>query len=380
MASEVLLRLLLASAAACALVLLVRQPMRRRYGAGAAYLLWAAVPASVLAALAPRSSSALVAMPLPAPVAAAASQFTQSAASVVHTGWDTTLFTAWLAGAVTMAGWMAWRQWSFQRSLLASAWQGGPLLLGVWRARLILPHSFRHEYDAAERRLVLAHERIHAERGDLLANAACALLQCLAWCNPLIHLAAARFRLDQELSCDEIVLRRHGQAGTYANAMLKTQLAAQGLPLACQWQAVHPLKERIMQLKSSVSPARRLGGKLLATLLVAGSGLASMAVQAEPAAPKHYNVYLEMDGSRPHLLVKEGENSGVAIGEGADQWRANFVVVPAGSAIQVKANVSHGGKDLSNFTLEVADNGTGNFKVSDAGKDFIVKMRVSEVH
>lgn len=380
MASKALLHFLLASGAACALVLLLRQAMRRLHGAGAAYLLWAAVPASALAALAPRSGGALAVMQLPAPVAAAATQVTQAAASAVHGGWDSLLFAAWLAGAVAMAGWMAWRQWSFQRGLRGGTWQGGPLLLGVWRARLVLPPGFRRDYDRAERRLVLSHERIHAERGDLLANAVCALLQCLAWCNPLIHLAAARFRLDQELSCDEAVLRRHGQAGTYANAMLKTQLAAQGLPLACQWQAVHPLKERIMQLKSSVSPARRLGGKLLAAMLVAGCGLSALAVQAEPAGPKLYNVYLEMDGSQPHLLVKEGESSGVAIGQGADQWRADFVVLPAGSAIQVKANVSHGGKALSNFTLEVADNGTGKFKVSDAGKDFVVKMRVSEVH
>lgn len=380
MASEALLRLLLASGAGCTLVLLLRRPMRRLCGAGAAYLLWAAVPASMLAALAPHAGGSLAVMPLPAPVAAAATQLTQAAASATRSGWDSVLFAAWLAGAIAMAGWMAWRQWSFQRGLQAAAWQGGPLLLGIWRARLVLPHTFRRDYDHAERRLVLAHERIHAERGDLLANTACALLRCLAWCNPLIHLAAARFRLDQELSCDEAVLRRHGQAGTYAKAMLKTQLAAQGLPLACQWQAVHPLKERIMQLKSSVSPARRLGGKLLAAVLVAGCSLSAMAVQATPAGARHYSVYLEMDGSRPHLLVKEGEKSGVAIGEGADQWRADFVVLPAGSAIQVKANVSHGGKDLSNFTLELADNGTGNFKVSDAGKDFVVKMRVSEVH
>lgn len=380
MASEALLRFLLASGAACTLVLLLRQAMRRLCGAGAAYLLWAAVPASALAALAPHGSGTLAAVPLPAPVAAAATQVTQAAASAARGGWDSVLFAAWLAGAVALAASMTWRQWSFQRSLRASAWQGGPLLLGAWRARLVLPQGFRRDYDPAERRLVLAHERVHAERGDLLANAACALLQCLAWCNPLIHLAAARFRLDQELSCDETVLRRHGQAGTYANAMLKTQLAAQGLPLACQWQAVHPLKERIMQLKSSVSPARRLGGKLLAAMLVAGSGLAAMAVHADPAASRHYNVYLEMGDSRPHLLVKEGEKSGVAIGEGADQWRANFVVAPAGSAIQVRTNVSHGGKDLSNFRLEVADNGTGSFKVSDAGKDFVVKMRVNEVH
>ncbi|SFF56080.1 Signal transducer regulating beta-lactamase production, contains metallopeptidase domain [Duganella sp. CF458] len=382
MTSEILLRLLLASGAACALVLLLRRPLRRLCGAGAAYLLWAAVPASMLAALAPRggADSTLAVLPLPAPVAAAATQVTQTAASAVRGGWDELLLAAWLAGAMAMALWMAWRQWSFQRGLRAGAWHGGPLLLGVWRARLVLAPTFRRDYDRAERRLVLAHERIHAERGDLLANAACALLQCLAWCNPLIHIAAARFRLDQELSCDETVLRRHGQAGTYAKAMLKTQLAAQGLPLACQWQAVHPLKERIMQLKSSVSPARRLGGKLLAAVLVAGCSLSAMAVHAASAGPRHYNVYLEMDGSRPHLLVKEGEKGGVAIGSGADQWRADFVVLPAGGAIQVKANVSHGGKDLSNFTLEVADNGTGSFKVSDAGKDLIVKMRVSEVH
>ena len=56
MTSEALLRLLLASGAACALVLLLRRPMRRLCGAGAAYLLWTAVPASLLAArtLAPR--------------------------------------------------------------------------------------------------------------------------------------------------------------------------------------------------------------------------------------------------------------------------------------------------------------------------------------
>ena len=40
MASELLLRLLLASAASSALVLLLRQPLRRLSGAGAAYLLW----------------------------------------------------------------------------------------------------------------------------------------------------------------------------------------------------------------------------------------------------------------------------------------------------------------------------------------------------
>jgi beta-lactamase regulating signal transducer with metallopeptidase domain len=381
MASELLLRLLLASAASSALVLLLRQPLRRLSGAGAAYLLWLCVPASMLALLAPRADSALATLPLAAPLAATGRQLSHAAAGAAGSGWDTAMLGAWLAGAVAMAGWMAWRQRAFQRSLNTGAWQGGPLLLGVWRARLVLPHSFRRDYSKAERRLVLAHERIHAERGDLLANAVCALLQCLAWCNPLIHLAAARFRLDQELSCDAAVLRRHGQAGIYAGAMLKTQLAAQSFPLACQWQAIHPLKERIMQLKSSVSPLRHQGGKLAAALLAAVCGLASMAVQAETAAARSYDVLLDVNGTQPRLLVQEGQDSGVAFGEGAAQWRVNFVVTPNDGALRIKANVRHGDKALSNFTLEMADNGSGTFKVSDGpGEDLTVKLRVSEIH
>ncbi|XLZ69435.1 M56 family metallopeptidase [Massilia sp. SR12] len=378
MTSDWLLRFLLASAASSALVLLLRPALRRLCGAGSAYLLWACVPACMLAALVPQGSRIeFAALPLAAPAAASglASQITR----VSVTDWSPILLAAWLAGALLMAGWMTWRQWSFQRSLQRTPWQGGPLLLGVWRARLVLPASFRRDYDKAERRLVLAHERIHAERGDLLANAACALLQCLAWCNPLIHLAAARFRLDQELSCDEAVLRRHGQAATYANAMLKTQLAAQGLPLACQWQAIHPLKERIMQLKSTVSPARRLGGKLAAALLLAVSSMAGLSAHADTAAARRYYIQLEVGGATPAILVDAGVPGSVKVGQGAEAWSASFVVEPKGTEVRVKTKVSVGDKELDSFTLGMANGERGSFRVSDgAGKNFEGAMRVTE--
>ncbi|MGD3580303.1 M56 family metallopeptidase, partial [Xanthomonas citri pv. citri] len=42
------------------------------------------------------------------------------------------------------------------------------------------------------------HERLHLRRGDLYANLLAALLLCIGWCNPLMHLAWRAFRLDQE--------------------------------------------------------------------------------------------------------------------------------------------------------------------------------------
>jgi len=286
MINDLLLRLMLAGSVAAALVLVLRRPMRAWGGAGGAYLLWAIVPASLLATLVPRAAAGNgLSITLPGGAVAAG----QAIASALPAdgGATAALPLAWLVGALATAGWLAWRQRSFERHVgLAPDGRrrsvvrlgdprSGPVLVGVLRPTLVLPADFRHAYDCTERRLVLAHERVHAERGDLLANALCALLQCLCWCNPLIHFAARRFRIDQELACDELVLRRHGRAAIYARTMLKVQLSTQNVPLACQWQAPHPLKERIMNLKSQVSPARRSAGQFVAAALLAATSLAA---------------------------------------------------------------------------------------------------------
>lgn len=362
MANDALLRVLLASLLASALMLLLRRPLRQCCGAGAAYAAWAIVPASMGAALLPHGASSLQ-LALALPAAPAALQAAGASAVAAARPWQAWLGAAWLAGACTLAAWLAWQQWRYLRPLRrrtapagarvlrSGAADSGPVLLGVWRPRLVLPADFRRRYGKDERRLVLAHERIHAIRGDLWANAGCALLQCLAWCNPLIHLAAARFRLDQELACDETVLRRHGQAATYARALLKTQLAAQGIPLACQWQAAHPLKERIVNLKSSITPAQRLAGRLAAGALLAACSLASWAAQPAATSDKYYLVTLSMLGKSPGVLVKAGAPAVIAMGQGAEEWRTRLVVTPQGNEVQVRALVTHGGKQVDDYTI-----------------------------
>lgn len=401
MTNELLLRALLASLfaslLASALVLLLRRPLRQWGGAGAAYAAWAVVPASMLAALLPHGASPLqlvLKVPL-APAALAGAQRSAGSAGLPWNGW---LGAAWLGGAAMMAAWLAWQQLRYLRQLHGTALRAhpaqagrrprvlrsgaagsGPVLLGVWRPTLVLPADFRRSYGRQERRLVLAHERIHARRGDLWANAACAALQCLAWCNPLIHLAAARFRLDQELACDEAVLRRHGQAATYARALLKTQLSAQGIPLACQWQAAHPLKERIVNLKSTVSPARRQAGQLAAGLLLAACSLAAWGAQAGAATDKQYFVKMAMADASPTVLVKAGEPAEIAVGQGADQWRIRMVVTPHDSLVQLHALVSHGGnKEVGDYTMTTPLGQESLYLATDQGKELRVKMSVTE--
>lgn len=280
----------LATTAATLLVWLLRRPLRRLAGAGLAYVAWALVPLAGLAALLPRMPS--MANPI-APVAIPLRSVVDGAgAAVAASGAGAWMPTLWLAGAVALASLFAARQWRFARRLCDRDARGhdggtplGPAVVGLWRPRIVLPSDFERRYSPEEQALVLEHERQHLRRGDLWAQALCTVLRCLFWFNPALHLAASRFRLDQELACDADVLTRHPRARRcYGEVMLKTQLADFGLPLGCHWQSYHPLKERIAMLTRPLPSARRRRAAA-ATLSLCLAILTLTAWAAEPAQP-----------------------------------------------------------------------------------------------
>ena len=112
-------------------------------------------------------------------------------------------------------------------------------------------------------------------------NALAALLRCLCWFNPLVHIAAHLMRIDQELACDAAVVERHPRAkAVYATALLKAQLASRPLPLGCYWPAgtEHPLTERVEMLKQAApTRMRRVAGASALVLLSIGAGLSAWA-------------------------------------------------------------------------------------------------------
>lgn len=281
----------LALSAAVALAFLMSRLLRARFGAGVAYAAWWLVPAALLAMLLPAPVAEMpvaAVAPMAMPVAAATTTMTPTV-PFDPAPW---LAALWLFGAAAMAL-RLWRlQRRFERDLgrlrplrdglwQAQASKGLPALLGVLRARIVLPDDFRLRYDARERHLMLAHERTHRRRGDHLANFAVAALRCVFWFNPLVHLAARSFRHDQELACDQAVIAAHPDSRrAYGEAMLKTLMADRQAPLGCHWGFSHPLKERVMQLKSPMPRpwARRIGATAVA-LLALGTGFAVWSAQ-----------------------------------------------------------------------------------------------------
>jgi beta-lactamase regulating signal transducer with metallopeptidase domain len=288
----------LTSSLALLLVGVLRRPLRTVVGARAAYWLWLLIPTMVFAALLPapsgilhmssRSLTGYMGSALSGVVLASDRPRSLSAYVVIG-------LAIWAVGVVAMLRLLLRRQRAFVRSLgkltpdspdmQRSAAIVAPMLIGAWRSRVILPVDFESRYCAAERELMLAHERAHRLRRDVFVNAVAAGWLCLFWFNPLMYWAIGRLRLDQELACDAVALARTGAARQcYADALLKTQLAGESgwqMPIGCRWQSGHPLKERVAMLKRPTPGVlRRLGGITFVLALTLTGSYAAWAAQS----------------------------------------------------------------------------------------------------
>lgn len=277
----------------CLLMLAARRPLRRAFGAELAYACWLLLPLLAACCMLPTHHEVVAVRPLPlfsaeqAPVALAA---TLPAAERDVAG---PAVGVWLVGSALALLLAALRQRRFVRALGPLTAQGdgvfvsesdaGPLLIGLFAPRIVLPPDFAMRYDAGEQALVLEHERAHCRRGDLLANMLAELMLALFWFNPLAYRARRAFLLDQEMACDATVLRRcRASQKAYANALLKTQTTAARLPVGCTMHAHQPIKERIMNLNQQAPGAvvRRLFQGAVAAAAI-GAGCAAWAMTAE---------------------------------------------------------------------------------------------------
>lgn len=275
---DAMLEMNLAAAGAIAFLLLVRQPARRFFGPHAAYMLWAIVPVAVLATFIPSRTIELMTLDI-----AISEAVLQNAATSAGFDFWPVLATIWIVGAVAVAAALARRQAAFLRD--ADIGIAGPAIVGFSHPRIVTPDDFSRRFSDAERKLILTHEQVHLDRNDARINAIVALVRCLFWFNPLVHIGAKAMRIDQELSCDaEVIDRRPRVRRAYAETLLKTQLASRPLPVGCYWPAEskHPLAERIdMLTRKPMSGRRRAVATGVVLVLAASAGVAAWAAQPE---------------------------------------------------------------------------------------------------
>ena len=301
---------LVASTALMLLVLALRGPVRRAFGAEMAYLLWLLPVLRLLLPPLPSGWSPLSAAPIsdvseraavlinpvvPVDVAAIA---TPAAPTGGAMPW---LALLWVAGALAILGYQLIQYFLFRARVLRSAeavtrigsvevvesaGASGPLAFGLIRRVVAFPRDFAERYDAQERELALAHEIGHHRRGDLWANWVALALLALHWFNPVAWFAFRGFRADQEMANDAGVLARAGaaQRHAYGRAIVK---AAHGHALtpACHLNTINDLKGRLRMLARGRVSGRRVAAGGAAITALAGAGLL-LTASGMPAAAR----------------------------------------------------------------------------------------------
>ncbi|WHZ20787.1 MAG: Ferric siderophore transport system, periplasmic binding protein TonB [Rhodanobacteraceae bacterium] len=344
--------LLLVFTVAVLVVAALRKPCRGAFGAECAFSLWLFPALAMAASLLPHAAVPMSSLP---PLVVAITTLPGATApGVVASGADDwRLWTAvlWFIGAILTLSLAVHAQIRYRMRLRGAVWYGtasrcpvlraadpsvGPALVGAWRPCIVVPRDFDERYGDAERRLILAHEDMHARRRDGWWCLVAQLVAAAFWFHPLAWWALSALRRDQEFACDAGVLRKNrGQRRSYADAMLKTQSAACPLPVGCAWSPRHPLAERIAMLKQAQpGRVRRASGVVVAgvvILLGTGGAYAVAAPATGSSADRH------VDGAAEYQLKMKVE---AAQGKQESQDVHRFEVMmcqPPGKAARVSS-------------------------------------------
>ncbi|MCA0911241.1 M56 family metallopeptidase [Qipengyuania gaetbuli] len=313
-----------------ALVMLLRRPVARYFGSGAAYALWfvplarlVLPPFTLPAWMGPTRESVPVSfetapMVLPERAGSASTYFADMAATppAPSTFPDPTdlvmpLVAIWLLGAGMMLVRRFWLYFELRRDLLEYARPvgeagnirlietpaiSGPMAFGVIDRVIALPEGFMASRDRMSRDLAIAHELAHHRGGDLIVNMAVQPLFAIHWFNPLGWLGWNALRRDQEAACDARVVaaRPREERATYAGIIADFARHPQGTPrpalaapMACPVLGDKSIIHRLRSLNmSDISPRRRLAGRAtLASAFLAVPLTASVCFAEAAAAP-----------------------------------------------------------------------------------------------
>lgn len=313
-----------------ALVLVLRGPVGRWFGAGAAYALWAlpmtrlvlpplSLPRGLLPhyAVAVEKITASASVPAEAVITGGAAAVpiavnvtpgtTAHAGLLAHVPWSALLLAVWLGGAGLFLAWRVIGYRTMRRELLQDARlmahagdvriiespaAAAPLAFGVFDKVIALPMGFLATADSETSDLAIAHELEHHTGSDFLALMAMQPLFALHWFNPVSWAAWRALRSDQEAACDaRVMVGRGGQEralygrliASFAGGRRLALMAPMAGPLSGEKPIIHRLKALARQ---DVGPVRGvLARSLFAMAVIALPATATVYAAIEDGAP-----------------------------------------------------------------------------------------------
>ncbi|GMM73728.1 TonB family protein [Alteromonas gracilis] len=282
---------------ALGLLIICEHFFTNKIGVSLSYKLWALVPACLIVNNLPMS---LVSIP--------SNTFTRYVVGVKPTlGTDhfATWLTLWAIGVTIITTYVlvhhfaTWTSISKRHALHTNAYYSSkapmPMLFGFIKPKVLIPFSFKSTFSVKQQALVLEHENVHRKHYDHLWNTLALILAILFWFNPLVWLALKSFRINQELACDNAVLKdkTDKEKLTYAKALVQcaehcSNALHRNIGLYPTFGEKRTMIKRLNAIKQPIQSSKVLAAGMLsiAALLTINTALANSPVPSAKAEDK----------------------------------------------------------------------------------------------
>lgn len=202
-----------------------------------------------------------------------------------------------------------------------SASINSPMVIGLFKSKLILPSNYESKFSCKALALILEHESIHIQRKDNLTNFLFLTFAILVWFNPFVWFAYASFRRLQELSTDEEVLRHKTieQQILYSKALINCAANSSIKLMAySHYGDKHMILKRLKHIKSKPTQSRlaKAGLILVATCMLGTLAIAKSPNQVSNSAKDNSDQVapiVRVDPNYPGHAVEQGLSGSVVL-------------------------------------------------------------------
>lgn len=262
-----------------------------------------------------------------------------------------------------------------------------PLSFGIWTPRIYIPWSLYSMTDR-EIEMCLAHEEIHARRGDLRSKVVSLVARAILWFSPISYLSHRRMELLLEVACDRTTMQETKARPLEYGELLLKMIASEKRQLSASMTDAN-ISRRVFAMMEKTNHRPWLTALMMTGLLFsAGVALASVggAIGDKTQYKISAKIYIDNQPvSSPMVMVLEGETASISQvrEDGTDALHMEVIATdattgPAGG-IQLKMRVRAEGNGRTvdaRPEIIVAENREGLIEVgTEEGKTF--KMKIS---
>ncbi|WP_260705570.1 M56 family metallopeptidase [Edaphobacter flagellatus] len=217
-----------------------------------------------------------------------------------------------------------------------------PMVMGVWRASVILPMSVATSLPAEQLEAVLAHELAHIRRWDYLCNLLQTAIECLFFFHPAVWWISKRTRELREVCCDEIAARSCADPGIYAEALLQMEeQRAERMQLA---MALHGEEGTLLHRIRRVMGEKGMEQRSMSGVRIAVAGFVVAGLVAAPHVAQGLKAHTENTGitAGKRVVFPEQEkttpNQSVSVPRVSVKRSAGYELLPQAAPVRAVAS------------------------------------------